>query len=48
MVTILVLGYEWFISRTALAVTAMGAVGFVVLNFVIDLVVRYISVVMLQ
>ena len=48
VVTILVLGYEWFISRTALAVSAMGAVGFVVLNFVIDLVVRYISVVMLQ
>ncbi|MHA1152369.1 MAG: hypothetical protein ACTSQ7_06825 [Alphaproteobacteria bacterium] len=47
-VTLLILGYEWFITRTALAVTAMGAAGFVVLDLVIDLVIRRITIGMLQ
>ena len=48
LLTILVLGYEWFIIRTALAVSAMAAVGFVVLDFVIELIVLRITVVMLH
>ena len=46
-ITILVLVYEWFITRTALAVTAMAAVGFVVLDFTIDMIVHTITLLML-
>jgi hypothetical protein len=46
--TILVLGYQWFIIRTALAVSTMGAIGFVVLDFVIELIILKITVVMIH
>ncbi len=48
VITILILCYEWFITRTALAVTAMGAAGFVGLDLMIDLVVRRITIGMLH
>ncbi len=47
-VSFLILFYEWFITRTALGVTAMGAVGFVVLDFVIDLIIHMITLGMLR
>ncbi len=47
-VSFLILFYQWFITRTALAVTAMGAVGYVVLDFVIDLTIRMITLSMLH
>ncbi len=48
VVSILILSYEWFVTRTALGVTAMGAVGFVALDLVIDLIVRGITIGMLN
>ncbi len=48
VVSILILFYEWFITRTALSVTAMGAVGFVALDFVIDLIIHMITLSMLR
>ena len=48
MVSITILFYEWFVTRTALAVTAAGAVGFVVLDFVIDLIIHMITLGMLR
>lgn len=48
VVSILILFYEWFVTRTALAVTAMGAVGFVALDFVIDLFIHMITLGMLR
>jgi hypothetical protein len=47
IVSIMILFYEWFVTRTALAVTAAGAVGFVVLDFVIDLIIHYFTLKML-
>ncbi len=47
-VSFLILFYEWFITRTALGVTAMGAAGFVVLDFVIDLIIHMITLGMLR
>ncbi len=44
----LILFYEWFITRTALGVTAMGAVGFVVLDFVINRIIYMITLGMLH
>jgi hypothetical protein len=48
VVSVLVLFYQWFITRTALAVTAAGAVGFVVLDFMIDLIVHMITLGMIR
>jgi hypothetical protein len=48
VVSILILSYEWYITRTALAVTAMGAVGFVVLDFVVDLIIHMITMGMIR
>jgi hypothetical protein len=48
VVSILILFYQWFITRTALGVTAMGAIGFVVLDFMIDLIVHMITLGMLR
>jgi hypothetical protein len=48
VISVLVLCYEWFVTRTALAVTAMGAAGFVALDLVIDLIIRGITIGMLQ
>jgi hypothetical protein len=48
VVSILILFYEWFITRTALAVTALGAVGFVALDFVVDLIIHIITLEMLR
>ena len=39
-VLFLILGYEWFITRTALGVRPMAAAGFVVLDFVIDVIIQ--------
>ncbi len=47
-VLFLVLGYEWLITRTALGVSAMGAVGFVVLDLVIDLVIYTVTIGMIR
>ncbi len=47
-VMFLVLGYKWFITRTALGVSAMGAVGFVVLDFVIDQIIHAIALGMIR
>ncbi len=47
-VSFLILFYEWFITRTALSVTAMGAVGFVVLDFVIDRIIYMTTLGMLR
>ncbi len=44
----LILFYEWFITRTALGVTAMGAVGFVVLDFVINRIIYMTTLGMLR
>ena len=44
----MILFYEWFVTRTALAVTAAGAVGFVALDFVIDLIIHMITLGMLR
>jgi hypothetical protein len=43
-----ILSYQWFVTRTALAVTAAGAVGFVVLDVVIKLVIDMITLGMLR
>ncbi len=48
VVTLLILFYEWFVTRTALAVTAMGAVGFVALDFVVDLIIQFLALGMLR
>ena len=48
VVTFLILFYKWFITRTALAVTAKGAIGFVVLDFVVDLIIHKITLEMLR
>jgi hypothetical protein len=48
IVSIMILFYQWFVTRTALAVTAAGAVGFVVLDFVIDLIIHMITLGMLR
>ncbi len=48
VVSILILFYQWFVTRTALAVTAIGAVGFVVLDFTIDLIVHMITLGMIR
>ena len=48
IISIAILFYEWFVTRTALTVTAAGAVGFVVLDFVIDLIVHMITLGMLR
>ncbi len=47
-ISFLILFYEWFITRTALGVTARGAVGYVVLDFVIDLIIHMITLGMLR
>lgn len=47
-VSFLILFYEWFITRTALGVTAMGAVGFVALDIMIDLIIHMITLGMLR
>jgi hypothetical protein len=47
-VLVLILAYEWFITRTALGVSAMGAVGFVVLDLVIDLIIHAITLGMIR
>ena len=41
--TLVVLGYLWFITRTALDITGFPAVGLVLLGLVIELVVRGIT-----
>ena len=38
-----VLGYQWFIARTALGITALAAVGLVFLDFVIGLLINTIN-----
>ena len=38
-----ILGYEWLITRTALGVSATGAVGFVVMDLVIDLIIHTVT-----
>ncbi len=48
VVSLLILSYQWFITRTALGVTAMGAIGFVVLDFMIDLIVHMITLGMIR
>jgi hypothetical protein len=48
IVSILILGYEWFITKTALSVRPMGAAGFVVLDFVIDLIIHAITLGMVR
>ncbi len=48
IVLILILSYEWFVTRTALGVTAAGAVGFVVLDLVINLIIEMITFGMLR
>ncbi len=48
VISMLILSYQWFVTRTALAVTARGAVGFVVLDLVIDLIVRAIALGMIH
>ena len=47
-VLFLILGYEWLITRTALGVSAMGAVGFVVLDLVIDLIIHAVTLGMIR
>ena len=47
-VLFLILGYEWLITRTALGVSAMGAVGFVVLDLVIDLTIHAVTISMIR
>ncbi|MFQ6017291.1 MAG: hypothetical protein ACE5KF_03780 [Kiloniellaceae bacterium] len=48
VVFIVILGYQWFIARTALEVTPMGAVGFVVLDLVLGFVIRGFTFAMLR
>ena len=48
IVSILILGYEWFVTKTALAVRPMGAAGFVALDFVIDLIIHAITLGMIR
>ncbi len=48
VVLFLILGYEWLITRTALGVSAMGAVGFVVLDLVIDLIIHRVTLGMIH
>ncbi len=47
-VLFLILGYQWLITRTALGVSAMGAVGFVVLDLVIDLIIHAVTIGMIR
>ncbi len=47
-VMVLILFYEWFITRTALGVTTLGAAGFVALDFIIDLIIHIITFGMLR
>ncbi len=47
-VLFLILGYEWLITRTALGVSATGAVGFVVLDLVIDLIIHTVTIGMIR
>jgi hypothetical protein len=42
-VTVVVLGYLWFIARTALDITGFPAVGLVLLSLVIELIVKGIT-----
>ncbi len=46
-VSLLILGYEWFVTRTALGIGAMGAIGFVALDLVIDLITNAVTLTML-
>ncbi|MCH8808927.1 MAG: hypothetical protein IH993_03710 [Proteobacteria bacterium] len=48
IVSLLILGYMWLIARTALGVSAMGAVGFVVLDLVIDLIIHAVTLGMIR
>jgi len=48
IVLFVILFYQWFVTRTALAVTAAGAVGFVVLDVVIKLIIDMITLGMLR
>ena len=47
-VLFLILGYQWLITRTALGVSAKGAVGFVVLDLVIDLIIHAVTLGMIR
>ncbi len=47
-VLVMILAYEWSITRSALGVSAMGAVGFVVLDLVIDLIIHAVSLGMIR
>ena len=48
IVSILILGYEWFVTKTALGVRPMAAGGFVVLDFIIDLIIHAITLGMIR
>jgi hypothetical protein len=48
IISILILSYEWLITRTALGVSPMGAVGFVVLDFFIDLIIHAVTLGMIR
>jgi hypothetical protein len=43
-----VLGYEWFIARTALALSASGAAGVVALSFVLGVIAKLFGLAMIQ
>ncbi len=48
IVRALILGYEWFITKTALGVRPMSAAGFVVLDFVIGLIIHTVTLGMIR
>jgi len=47
-VYLLVLGYQWFVTRSALGVAGLGAAGFVALDLVIGILINEIAVGMLK
>lgn len=44
----LLLGYQWFVTRTALDITSLGAVGFVALDLVIGVMINAIALGMIR
>lgn len=44
----LLLGYQWFVTRTALDISSFGAVGFVALDLIVGVMINAIAVGMLR